>query len=379
MMTPVARSESTGRQLIGPLTTVYTPSHNCRFGFVQSGNSDASDLTLDTIGYAYGSDCLSVRSCLPSMPTAVRRDYYSPGIYCPMGWETATKLAHGMTDSVRAIAILRALSTDETAAFCCPSGFTFSYTVWSSTDALPYCASTMIEGIFTYWTCNPRGYSLEQTLHMGQEITIVATTSDHAVIRATNAPHSSQDLYGRQDVTVPEVGTTLVVSSAITRAPAIQLVWRSSDLPNPANNGTADTNSQPINSTGIIVGAVVGAVVLISLIALGVWLWARKRRQKGAVVAQSTQVTDKPPESELASGNNIAELSTAGSPELPASPVKMHVSNTELTSTFLSADTGGIGSGSPETYELDTGTLCRRDGQVPVMDVDSGKFSSSRS
>lgn len=121
MMTLLARSESNGRQLIGPLTTVYTPSHNCRFGFVESGNSDASTTTLDTIGYSYGSDCPSIRSCLPSMATIVRRDFYSPGLYCPMGWERATKITHGMTDSVRAINNLRALSTDETAAFYCPS------------------------------------------------------------------------------------------------------------------------------------------------------------------------------------------------------------------------------------------------------------------
>ncbi|KAK0744376.1 hypothetical protein B0T21DRAFT_280510 [Apiosordaria backusii] len=301
------------------------------------------------------------------MPTAVRQDYYSPGLYCPMGWETATKLTHGMTDSVRAINLLRALSTDETAAFCCPSGFTFSYTVWSSTDALPYCASTMIEGTFTYWTCNPGGYSLEQTLHVGETITIATTTSDRLTNRATGTAGALKDIHGRQyTVGTPSLShqaATLVVSSAITRAPAIQLVWRSNDLPASTNNGTI-VEATPVNTAGVIVGAAVGAVVVISLIGLGIWLWVRKRRQKTEGVSESRQMDtvetaeqDQKVQSELAAGTNVAELSTAASPELPASSVT--VSNTGGSSTLLSTMTG-VGaseavSGPSVAYELDTG------------------------
>ncbi|KAK4171329.1 hypothetical protein QBC36DRAFT_305366, partial [Triangularia setosa] len=372
MMTPLARSESIGPQLIGPLTTIYTPSHNCRFGFVESGNSDASTATLETISYAYSSSCLNVRPCLPSLPTAVRRDYYSPGLYCPMEWEIATKLTHGMTDSVRAINILQALSIDETAAFCCPSGFTFSYTGWSSTDALPYCASTMIEGTFTYWTCNPRGYSLDQTLRVGETITITIpiATSEHLRIRATDTLVPLPDVYARQYA----VGTSkfstqapiLVVSSAITRAPAIQLVWRSADLSIPVNNETT-VDSTPVNTTGVIVGVTVGAVVVVCLIALGMWVWVQKRRQKTEAVSQlqSTEPIENTREnekvqSELATEISAAKLSTAAaSPELPASPVTS--SNTggsnTLFSTVVGVRTTEVVSGPPVAYELDTGLL----------------------
>ncbi|KAK0673140.1 hypothetical protein QBC41DRAFT_242021 [Cercophora samala] len=384
MMTLLARSETTGRLLIGALTAVYTPPHNCRFGFVESGNSDASTTTLDTIGYAYGSDCLSIRSCLPSMPTAVRRDYYSPGLYCPMGWETATKLTHGMTDSVRAINILRALSTDETAAFCCPSGFTFSYTVWSSTDALPYCASTMIEGTFTYWTCNSGGYSLEQTLRVGETVIMSTVASERLAVQATTTVVSPLNVYGRQYIHT--VGhsiqdPTLVVSSAITRAPAIQLVWRSVDLPNATNDGTGNDNSPSVNTTGVLVGALVGAVVVIFAIVLVVWLWLRKKREKSAAVDENTENNEKSDDteakSELATGNDIAELSTAASPELPASPIAMSNSGASgsLISAMLGASTVEADSRPSVAYELDSGDERPHAVGDSVSEVNGGRAS----
>lgn len=122
MMTVLAWSESTGRQLIGPLTAAYTPPQSLRFGFVQSENNDVSEATLDApSSYVYENNCPSVRSCLPSIPATVQRDYYSPGLHCPVEWETATELGHGITDSVRVTDILRALSADEMVAFCYPS------------------------------------------------------------------------------------------------------------------------------------------------------------------------------------------------------------------------------------------------------------------
>ncbi|VBB80346.1 Putative protein of unknown function [Podospora comata] len=369
MMTLLARSESNGRQLIGPLTTVYTPSHNCRFGFVESGNSDASTTTLDTIGYSYGSDCPSIRSCLPSMATIVRRDFYSPGLYCPMGWERATKITHGMTDSVRAINNLRALSTDETAAFYCPSGFTSNYTVWSSTDAPPCCASTMIEGTFTYWTRNPRGYSLEQRLRVGRTVTLSAITSEHLAVQATITMESLPNVYRRQNMDAINPSTqapTLVVSSAITRAPAIQLVWRSIDLPAAANNGTPNGNSPSVNTAGVVVGATVGAVVAISLIVFVIWLWCRKKKEKSATVYETTEntgnVDESKAQSELATGSAVVELSTAGSPQLPASPITLR--NADASDGLFRAvvPTGRAGTDSRPSvaYELDS-ELDRRD------------------
>ncbi|KAK3988035.1 hypothetical protein QBC44DRAFT_207889, partial [Cladorrhinum sp. PSN332] len=158
--------------------------------------------------------------------------FYSPGLVCPNGWTTATVISRGMTDSIRAIEILRLMTADEIAEFCCPSGFTFRYADQSSAEWLANCESTMIEGNFRFWACNSEGYSLESTVTVGMTTTIVVTPS-----QTTASARRMARQYATATPPAPPVSTTVraaatptlsavtsVLSRAVTRAPAIQLV-----------------------------------------------------------------------------------------------------------------------------------------------------------
>ncbi|KAK3303655.1 uncharacterized protein B0T15DRAFT_401777 [Chaetomium strumarium] len=138
------------RNNIGPLTTIFTPQPDCGICFV------GPTAQVHNLCDAFSTDCQgSPRSCLPRSSQWSNWAFYSPGLLCPEGWTTATVVSSDMTDSVRALDIISLLTSDETAAFCCPTGFTFSYPIIvpSFATAPPRCMSGMFEGGFVYRTC----------------------------------------------------------------------------------------------------------------------------------------------------------------------------------------------------------------------------------
>jgi hypothetical protein len=106
------RAAAPDRTVIGPLTTTFTPPTECATPF---------DLALPATKLGLGLfywDCNSKRSCFPgrgrSLATNVPGGFYSPGLYCPEGWETAATI-----DS-RTPKLYSSLLPGETAAICCP-------------------------------------------------------------------------------------------------------------------------------------------------------------------------------------------------------------------------------------------------------------------
>jgi hypothetical protein len=103
---------ATGNNL-GPLTTIFTPPPGCDVCYVEAKSAGR-------VCAVYSTDCHGPRPCMPGTFPWTFSDFYSPGLFCPSGWTTATVVSADMTDSIRASEVLSRMSHDETAAFCCP-------------------------------------------------------------------------------------------------------------------------------------------------------------------------------------------------------------------------------------------------------------------
>ncbi|KAK4182132.1 hypothetical protein QBC35DRAFT_364068, partial [Podospora australis] len=263
------------RPVAGPLTTIWTPPGECDRVFSRYYESG----TLGAQAYNY--DCDGPQSCYPS--DAVNQHFilghmyafYSPGLSCPSGWSTAAIVSHGMKNLIEAQDILATLSTDETAAVCCPSGFDLAF--------YETCALAMTQGLFSYWTCSGTEsiFSSVVTVTVGQTITVDLPSRPH--LESFTSTHSLVSL-----------------GTAVIHVFPILLIWRSIDRPSwpeptsalkttTAATATATTMSTkgsipppPTHSrlsTGGIVGVSIGAVLFVTVLVVGARSWLRKRKQ----------------------------------------------------------------------------------------------------
>jgi len=112
-VTTVTMSVTTvNRTLIGPLTTTFTPPKDCPTPFNWAFVTEQVDLDY------YGVNCVSERSCFPGVGTEPTTfpagGIFSPGLYCPSGWETAATIDSRLTE------LQSQLQPDESAVLCCP-------------------------------------------------------------------------------------------------------------------------------------------------------------------------------------------------------------------------------------------------------------------
>ncbi|GAB1315530.1 hypothetical protein MFIFM68171_05740 [Madurella fahalii] len=282
------------RHVIAPLTTVFTPPSTCVTAFIDEPRTKP----VHNIVPAYYSDCQSLRPCLPGTNHWSDWGFYSPGLSCPQGWTTATVASRNMTDIVKATAMFSLMYPEETAAFCCPSGFAFSYGLFDSTywNIPPRCVSAMVEGDFNYWTCGINGETTTSELRTfainSGEITTVATSTE-VTTRYESAPDlDSSGEATTETVTMTSTITTKAPTVAMTLVPAVQLVWRPIDgpsIPNPysSSESTAAPTSAPSPTPGrgipipVIAGSAAGAGVLIAVLLLGIFIRTKRRQQRG--------------------------------------------------------------------------------------------------
>jgi hypothetical protein len=132
------------RNVLGPLTTTFTPPPACSSCFLDDAQSGA-DSRLDYYIWlcdAYrtapvcGRPGSSLQECVPSVTSGLdpasllaselagalttTAGFYSPGLVCPDNWVTATSVAW-TSDLDSAFGSLQTLLASETAAICCPS------------------------------------------------------------------------------------------------------------------------------------------------------------------------------------------------------------------------------------------------------------------
>lgn len=134
-------------QNYGPLTTMYTPPPSCTathrmiFGTMVQDDHPRGWYSMDCASTKY-SDCIPTPTAKPMTPAEGHRpigSYYSPGIYCPSGWETVAQAARDgdkppTTSGAMSLGasltfpyfpympalLARSLQPSETIALCCP-------------------------------------------------------------------------------------------------------------------------------------------------------------------------------------------------------------------------------------------------------------------
>ncbi|KAK4156573.1 hypothetical protein C8A00DRAFT_12483, partial [Chaetomidium leptoderma] len=218
-----AVTPSSTRNNLGPLTTTFEPSPDCDACFVAESAEEWHCA-------AYFTDCHGPRSCVPgSIPWSIWA-FYSPGLVCPAGWTTATVVNINITDSIRAIEVIRRMSHDETAAFCCPTGFTFTYAFFDASiegDG-PRCYSTMIEGDFVYQLCSTDGNDELRTVSIGTGVITSTFRSTSIATYTFSNDEEEQSPWGlttwTASIILTVVETPDALRGAITTAPVVQLV-----------------------------------------------------------------------------------------------------------------------------------------------------------
>lgn len=250
------------RTNFGPLTTVFTPAPSCSLALsdqVESVAWRAQSCSISIDSYLTFTDTLLAydTSCFPSSTRSYTSlsdvgilvwGVYSPGLFCPAGYE---KRCEGYPGSTDVFEFQFPVTGSETAAGCCPSGFECQPDVGSFANVawrLQACTSTIQPG---------------RSLSVG-------TCSGDSTPKTTELSWSDQS----RDFTVV--------------APMIQLVWQPSDIS--ISNCTSTTSTRAttapkagseVLSTGAAVGiGVGGTVVLVAIITWTTWVFLRRRRQR---------------------------------------------------------------------------------------------------
>ncbi|KAH8647121.1 hypothetical protein BX600DRAFT_518407 [Xylariales sp. PMI_506] len=201
------------RTLLGPLTTTWTPPPVCSYamalgcstcytgwqGQTCNPSSNAHDYT----------DCWPPRaSSMPDPGVMMGWGFYSPGLVCPHGYTTAAMATQGGSTGW---GLEYSLTQGETAAACCPTGFTPS-----SIETLNTYAATCV---------------------------VVATSSTFSTVVCDSGTFTDFSL-----ITVPNDD----IKSFTVYAPLFQLNFQASDLAaatTGGDGGTAATGASP-SATG---------------------------------------------------------------------------------------------------------------------------------
>ncbi|KAK5658074.1 hypothetical protein OQA88_2630 [Cercophora sp. LCS_1] len=333
---------------LGPLTTTFTPHPSCSlhcFVPLSIGRPNAPHKSV-CIAHQFF-DCSRSLPCLPSstLPTQYSDvlGYYSPGLFCPSGYETRLTLAgttHIATPTITptptadgylepssttanqagqppgASSLLQYLNVEETAAFCCPSGYALVLTItetWQPViHPLPYCLSTVIGGIWRYQSCVDQQI-IEGSVTVGEFATSLSTRIVPRWI-ATGMSSEASNVFTLETAMGPEVPVaslsdsvvvetqkTMVVKDAFTVAPPVWIVWRDVD------RGSGSEENAGLGK-GVAAAIVVGCLVGIGVVVGAVWLLMKTRVKK--------RLKMKAGEEEVNEKTKTAELMTAMFPEL---------------------------------------------------------------
>ncbi|KAK3402341.1 hypothetical protein B0T20DRAFT_137298 [Sordaria brevicollis] len=321
---PISSPPSLTRSILGPLTTTFTPPPDCTQCYeVTSGNQIHGNTCR-----AYAEDCLGVQraSCLPGASKAISNveqpwGFYSPGLACPSGWTTTgPTLSYGQPERGDGMGnILEVLEEGERAGFCCPSGFNLELTYPPSPTRLvaPMCYSRLEAGTYQAWGCINTAFEGEgDEGWMSTQYSAIVTNADFAkclprcpvfdpqlVVTATSMAPAVQLVWrdgDRMTVTVTSLGggseSETVIGTGEGGGMAGRTTWTSSSktstvvstlprgtessppLPGPLTTESKSTSGLSPTGRTILLGVL--TPILSLLVALGLWYFLRKRRQR---------------------------------------------------------------------------------------------------
>ncbi|KAK8074971.1 hypothetical protein PG997_009634 [Apiospora hydei] len=269
------------RQILGPLTTPWQQPEGCSVivrrdssytGELWQGQSCQMTASAAQSNYwiHQAHECFPPPTAAATTPTASWYDnwgFYSPGVACPVGWTRACSATCGEVGTALALLDPMTLQAGETAAECCPEGYTCM-------AGFPKCRRLLT---------TPFGAIVCDATAVGVQIPVPS-------------PYLNKE------------GAGTSVASFTVGMPMVQVVWRETDLPasmrsRPSSTTTVamETNATAPKSTdiaavglsegakvGLAVGASLGAVIVLISIAFFVFV-RRHRRRRAANTATKCQ------------------------------------------------------------------------------------------
>ncbi|KAL3959919.1 hypothetical protein ACCO45_005036 [Purpureocillium lilacinum] len=198
------------RQVIAPLTTTFTPAPECSHwtdsgpGRITSGTLSAQCVAFYSI-VVCNSQTTSAPPCLPTGSTfeTVYGAFYSPGLFCPSGWQPVASVTagdkgdeYGFKNAMRVDALL----PDETAVACCPSNYAY-FPIVDAGGASGICTSNVVTNPVSYKSCVPSSFFQEITRSdIGEYITVNYTQQ-----RSLNSDSSTRVWFAGIQVIAPTV------------------------------------------------------------------------------------------------------------------------------------------------------------------------------
>ncbi|CAK7198759.1 hypothetical protein SEUCBS139899_001423 [Sporothrix eucalyptigena] len=288
---------TTTRTNLGPLTTPFTYPASCTLNVIQCSYclvawqaQTCSNNPNNAAGVQDNVNCWPPRATTSTFSTGVALNgwgIYSPGLSCPVGYNTACS-ATGTT--VGGFQFQFPISAHETAVGCCPPNYTCS---WGGSGDAQTCFSLASTGSFSAVQCSS-GTSNAFSYYTVPSVATV-TTTETTTASASGSSSAS---------TITSTATNEYEFNTVTLfAPMFQLVHQASDLPStsggssgtsPAQTGshTSTTNlatgsaSSSQLSTGAVAGIAVGSVVVgLALIGALVYLFLKQRKHKKQIAA----------------------------------------------------------------------------------------------
>ena len=291
------------RVILGPLTTTFTPPAPCSVAIGLCATCDVA---------WWGQTCSPKtvhddKSCWPATTTGASDPgfplygwgFYSPGLNCPAGYTSACSATAGSKSNWK---VQFKMEAEETFVGCCPSGFkcgnlngqTCVMGVKSTTIPTVSCVGGSSNNFGFTTVPNEKVTALNLFAPM---IQLAFKSSDQTDSSSTETSSTST-----------RANTNRVTSSA-TSAPT-------DSLPSPTlggdsvSSGTSSSSNTTL-SIGAVAGIAVGAAALVLLImAAAVFIWRRRRSQRGQLVPSDNPPSNPPEYSEMGTPGTGGKLFT---------------------------------------------------------------------
>ncbi|KAJ6442545.1 syndecan domain-containing protein [Purpureocillium lavendulum] len=303
------------RQVIAPLTTTFTPAPECSHwtdsgpGRITSGTLSAQCVAFYSV-VVCNSQTTSAPPCLPTGSTfeTVYGAFYSPGLFCPSGWQPVASVTagekgdeYGFKNAMRVDALL----PDETAIACCPSNYAY-YPIADAGGASGICTSNVVTNPVSYKSCVPSSFFQKVTRSdIGEYVTVNYTQQ-----RSLNSASSTRVWFAGIQVIAPTV--------QINHRPqdrSLAPTSSQSSIPTNGTNGGDGGGSQGSTTATLGPGGIAGVVVGVCAFVAGLVvfsIWAYRRRRAKLAEAKTPHIED--------NGNDTSyvkpELDSAEQPRL---------------------------------------------------------------
>lgn len=312
-MSTTTTSASSQSKLLGPLTTTWTPPSTCLQPLLACSTCSSAwegQTCLSSATFEGNLNCWPPVTSSTATPPFLGLGYYSPGLYCPSGYQTACAAAgssNGLQASVNGTQLFTFEYTptvSETAVGCCPSGYA------CSSNNGQICAKQVASTSTDIWSCITGGDMTTTALAFPETITMTSASS--ATVTSTVSDFTFYAPLVQLNFQASDLSTTTSSSSQSTTSTSST---SSSSSTSASSTAASSGGSGSNHHTTTIAVAVTVPVVVVALIAAALgWFFYRKRRARNAAPPPPPP---KPP-TELPAQRELTEMNAGMLPvEMP--------------------------------------------------------------